>query len=129
MLVTRLPQHTLNVNTEYVRKSKQLCSLCDHLLGAVIHFYFIVLILMFLIDYAWCELSNIWLLLFENNSRSTIKVAVINQDRLIDGNLKRQVKNQTLHTRRLFPIIWIFQYISNWSKVFELLITLFLQYI
>ena len=56
MLVTRLPQYTLNVNTEYVRKSKQLCSLCDHLLGALIYFYFIVLILIFLIDYAWCEL-------------------------------------------------------------------------
>ena len=29
-------------------------------------------------------------------------VAVITQDRVIDGNLKRQIKNQTLCTCRLF---------------------------
>ena len=29
-------------------------------------------------------------------------VAVITQDRVIDGNLKRQIKSQTLRTCRLF---------------------------
>ena len=44
--------------------------------------------------------------------------AVINQDRVIDGNLKKQIKNQTLCTCTLFLLTKIFQYISNWSKVF-----------
>ena len=66
---------------------------------------------LFLIDYACFRLCNISLLLFENNSRSYHYrralhwrrniVAVITQDRLIDDNLKRQIKNQTLHTCRL----------------------------
>ena len=45
-------------------------------------------------------------------------VAVITQDRVIDDNLKRQIKNQTLCTCRLFLLTKIFQYTSNWSKVF-----------
>ena len=48
-------------------------------------------------------------------------VTVIIQDRLIDDNLKRQIKNRTLYTSRLFLITQIFQYISN-------LPTLFIQY-
>ena len=36
-------------------------------------------------------------LTFEENT-----VAVITQDRIIDDNLKRQIKNQTLSTCRLF---------------------------
>ena len=44
--------------------------------------------------------------------------AVITQDRVIDDNLKSQIKNKTLCTCRLFPLTKIFQYISNWSKVF-----------
>ena len=93
---------------------------------------------LFLIDYASCRLCNIWLLLFENNSRSYQYtgashwrkniVAVITQDRVTDDNLKRQIKNQTLYTCRLFLLTRIFQYISNWSKVFEHLPTPFLQY-
>ena len=55
-------------------------------------------------------------------------VAIITQDRVIDDNLKRQIKNRTLHTCRLFLLTWSFQYISNWSKVLELLPTLYLQY-
>ena len=43
------------------------------------------------------------------------------QDRVIDENFKRQTKKWTLYTCRLFPLTWIFQYISNWSKVYELL--------
>ena len=92
----------------------------------------------FLIDYACCKLCNIWLLLIENNSRSynytgasqwrkNIAV-VITQDRVIDDILKRQIKNHTLYTCRLFLLTRIFQYISSWSKVLEHLPTLFLQY-
>ena len=84
---------------------------------------------LFLIDYAWCKLCNIWLLFFKNNSRSYHYtgashwrkniVAVITQDWQIDGNLKRQIKNRIFYTFRLFLLTRIFQYISNWSKVFE----------
>ena len=55
-------------------------------------------------------------------------VTFIAQDRVIDDNLKRQIKNQTLYAYRLFPLTRIFQYISNWSKVFGHLPSLFLQY-
>ena len=44
-------------------------------------------------------------------------VAVITQDRVTDNNLKKQIKNQTLCTCRLFVLTYIFQYISYWSKV------------
>ena len=83
---------------------------------------------LFLIDYACCK-RNIWLHLFENNSKSYHHtgashwrkniVAVITQDRVIDDYLKRQTENRTLYTCTLFLPTWIFQYISNWSKVFE----------
>ena len=45
ILVPRLPQNTSNVNTEWVRKSKQLYSLCDQLLGALTYLCFIALML------------------------------------------------------------------------------------
>ena len=93
---------------------------------------------LFLIDYACCKLCSIWLLLFLNISRSYHYtgashwrkniVAVITQDRVIDDNLKRQIKSRTLHACRLLLLTRIFQYISNWSKVFEHLPNLFLQY-
>ena len=41
---------------------------------------------------------------------------------------ERQIKNRTLHNCRLFLLRRIFQYISNWSKVFEHLLTLIFQY-
>ena len=44
-LISRLPQNTSNVNIECARKSKQLCSLCDQLLGGLIYLYFIILII------------------------------------------------------------------------------------
>ena len=91
-----------------------------------------------LIDYACCKLCNIWLLLFENNSRSYYYtgashwrkniVAVIAEDKVIDNDLKRQLKNRTLYNCRLFLQTRIFQYISNLSKIFRRLPTLFLQY-
>ena len=46
---------------------------------------------------------------------------------VIDDSLKRLIENRTLYTFRLFPLTRIFQYISNWSKVFEHLPTLFIQ--
>ena len=50
-------------------------------------------------------------------------VAVITPDRVIDGNLKKQIKNQTLFTCILFLLTSIFQYVSYWWKVFYLLAT------
>ena len=55
-------------------------------------------------------------------------VAVITQEKMIDDNLKRQIKKQTLCNCRLFLLVRIFQYISNWLKQFEHLPTLSLQY-
>ena len=52
-------------------------------------------------------------------------VVVITQDWMIDDKLKRQIKNRTLYTCRLFLLARIFQYTSNWSKAFEHLPTLF----
>ena len=89
---------------------------------------------LFLIDYTWCKLYNIWLLRCENNSRS-ITIQQLNTGgkhcfsyytrRVIDHNLERQTKNGTLYTCRLFLLIRIFKYISNCSKAFEVLPTLF----
>ena len=45
-------------------------------------------------------LSLYWSLTLEENT-----IAVITQDRVIEDNLKRQIKNRTLHTCRLFPLI------------------------
>ena len=45
-------------------------------------------------------------------------VAVITQDKMIDANLKRQIKNRTLRSCRLFLLTQIFQYISICSRVF-----------
>ena len=138
ILVPRRPQNSSNVNIECAGKSKQLYSLYDQLLGALISLFYYSDSNLFVIDYAYCKLCNIWLLLFENNSRSYHYtgashwrkniVAVITQDRLIDSNLKRQIKNRTLYTCRLFLLTQIFQYISNWSKVFEHLRTVFCQF-
>ena len=44
--------------------------------------------------------------------------AIIIQDRVIDHNLKRQIKNRTLCSIRFFLLTSIFQYTSNWSKEF-----------
>ena len=114
ILVPRLPQHTSNVNNECPGKSewsKQLYSL--YVTSFLEHWYNLIYysdINLFLIDDAWRKVCNIWLLLCEINSRLslyqslTLKeniVAVISQDRMIDDNLKKQIKNQTLCTCRL----------------------------
>ena len=44
-LVPRLPQNSSNVNIECAGKSKQLYSLCDQFLGALMYLHFIILIL------------------------------------------------------------------------------------
>ena len=112
-------------------------SLCEQLFGALTHAQFFNSdINLFLIDDVWCKLCNIWLLPCDINSRS-ITILELNyggkhycntQDRVIDDNLKRQIKNQILFTYRLFLPIYIFQYICNWAKVFQLLPTLLVQY-
>ena len=48
-------------------------------------------------------------------------VAVITQERVIDDSLKRQIKEQTLCTCRLFALTKNFQYISYSPKAFQLL--------
>ena len=45
ILVPRLPQNSSNVNIECIGKLKQLYSLCDKLLGALMYLNFIILIL------------------------------------------------------------------------------------
>ena len=45
ILLPRLPQNSSNVNIKFIGKSKQLDTLCDQLLGALIYLHFIVLIL------------------------------------------------------------------------------------
>ena len=79
-LVLRLPQKSLNVNTECAAKSTRLYSLCDQPLVALIYFTFHLYIYifycfhinLFLIDYAFWKLCHIWLFLFESNVRSII---------------------------------------------------------
>ena len=91
----------------------------------------------FLIDYDWWEPWNICLLLFLNDSAevSLYKNNTGEQHWCVyyswwvtDDNLNRKIKNRTLYRCRLFLLTWIFQYISSWSKVFQLLSTLFLRY-
>ena len=36
--------------------------------------------------------------------------AVITQNKVIDGNLKKQIKNQILHICRLLLLTYVFQY-------------------
>ena len=43
-----------------------------------------------------------WVSLYQSLTLEENIVAVITQDRVIDDNLKRQIKNQTLCTCRLF---------------------------
>ena len=46
--------------------------------------------------------TTIGVLVYRSWILEKIVVAVINQDKAIDDNLKRQIKNQTLRTCRLF---------------------------
>ena len=101
--------------------------LWHQLLAALIHHNFITLILICFklrmrgvnyVIYGWSSaratgVSLHWSFTLEDNI-----IAVITQDRVIDDNLKRQIKNRTLCTIRLFLPTKIFQYTSNCSKVF-----------
>ena len=120
--------NTSNVNIKCAGKSKQLYSSCYPLLAVLIYLHFFILINLFLINDACSKLCNIWLLFFENNSRSyhytgalrwMESVAVITQDRMINDNWKRKIKNKTSHTCRFFLPTSLVQYISNWWKAFE----------
>ena len=90
---------------------------------------------LFLIDDAWCQLCNYG----PSSARTTPSlhrsltleekiIAVVTQDRLINDNFKRQIKNRTLCTCRLLLLTYIFQYTSSYSKIFQLLPTLFVHY-
>ena len=72
ILVPRPPQNISNVKTECAGKSKQLYSLCDQLLGALMYLNFTFLILMFLNDYVWCKQCNIWF----SSARTTLGVTL-----------------------------------------------------
>ena len=138
ILVPRLPQNSTNINIECAGKSKQLYSLCDQLLRALIYLHFIILIL---ICFQLIMPDVNYIIYGCSSSRTTSRV-ITNRSftleekhccsyysrRVIDCNFKGQIKNRTLYTCRLFLLTRFFQYISNWSKVFELLPTLFLQY-
>ena len=92
---------------------------------------------LFLINYAWCKLRNIWLLLFENNSRSITIQELSTWGRTLLQLLlkirwyvtiwKGKIKNRTFYRLfyrfelsfelcRLFLLTRTFQYISNWLK-------------
>ena len=47
--------------------------------------------------------------------------------RMKNDNLRSQVKNRTFQTCKLFLLTLIFKHINNWSKVFEVLLTLILH--
>ena len=87
---------------------------CDWLFGALIHLSFVVLILICFLF----MMSGVNYLIYGCSSARTTPgvslyrsltleeniVAVITQDRVIDNSLKRQIKNQTLCTCRLFAL-------------------------
>ena len=85
---------------------------CDQLLGALIHFNFIILILI-----CFCLMSGVNYVIYGCScARATAEIslfrsfltleeniiAVITQNREIDDNLERQVKNQTLCTFSIY---------------------------
>ena len=85
----------------------------DQLLVALIHFNFIILILICF----WLMMSGVSYVIYRCSSARTTPevslyrsfltleknvIAVITQNKEIDDNLERQIKNQTLRTCRLF---------------------------
>ena len=135
MLVPRLPQNTSNhgsnVNIECDGKSNN-CILC--VTSFLEHWY--ILILLFwksiLVNYVYMVAPLQQQLQEYHYTRAKLWrkniVAVITQCRMINDNLKRQIKNRTLYTCRVFLLTRVFQNITNWSKAFEHLPTLFLRY-
>ena len=113
ILVPRLPQISSNVNIKSTRKSNQLFCLCDLLLRALIYLHFVVLILICFwmimpgVKYAINGCSSLRTTPRTEHWRKNI-VAITTQDKVIDDNLKTQIKNWTLYTCRLFLLTWIF---------------------
>ena len=116
ILVPRLRQSSPNINIEFTENQNN-CIL--YVAGFLKHRYVILSKLnLFLIDYACFKLRNVWLLLWGYNSKSYHYTwasdwrknfaAVIAEDRKVDDNLKRQIKNRTLYTSRLFLLTRIF---------------------
>ena len=122
---TRVPENTSTQTTSaYIRCKHWMCwkasmvkttvlFTCDQLLGALIHFNFIILILICF----WLMMSGVNYVIYGCSSARTTPevslyrsfltlekniIAVITQNREIDDNLERQIKNQTLCTCRLF---------------------------
>ena len=102
-LVPRPPQYCSNVNIEWT-----VFFMWPDSWSTNISSFYYPDINLFLIDYDCCKLCNIWLFLFENNSRSYHYTgsshwrknlfAVITQHRVLYDNLKRQIKSQTFPT-------------------------------
>ena len=95
----RLSQHTSNVNIECAGKlewSKQMYSLC--VTSLLEHWNTLILLFWYCLTTPVISLYHRRLILEENIA------AVVTQDRVTDGNLKRQIKNQTLCTCRLFRL-------------------------
>ena len=95
ILVPRLSQHTSNVNIECAGKSewsKQLYSLC--VTSFLEHWNTLILLFWYCLTTPVISLYHRCLTLEENI------LAVVTQDKVTDGNLKRQIKNQTLCTCR-----------------------------
>ena len=105
ILVPKPPQHTSDVRVECVKTT--VFFICDQLFGALKHLNFIILILicfwlmMLGVDYIICGWTSArttpgkplcWSLTLEGNI-----AAAITQGRVIDDNLKRQIKTQTLY--------------------------------
>ena len=106
ILVSRLPQNTSNINNECTGKPKQLCSLCNQSLGALMSLFY-------------CSDINLCFLLIMPggngaiygcfSSRTTPEVTIFRRSvmleehftvrtrgRVIKGCLKSQIKNQIL---------------------------------
>ena len=115
-ILPRLPQHTSDVKIECVGQVSMVKTtvlfIYDQLLGAPIHFNFIIFILICF----WLMMLGVnYIILGYSPARTTPEVslyrsltreknitAVITQNRVINGNLESQIKNQTLCPCRLF---------------------------
>ena len=114
ILVPTLPQHISDVNIECAGKSKATVLFTrDQLFGALIHFHFIMRILICF----WLMMSDVNYVIYGCSSARTTPeaplyrsfltlenniIAVITQNREKDDNLERQIKNQALCACRLF---------------------------
>ena len=121
-----LEDTSTQATSAYIRRKHWMCwkvsmvkttvlFICDQLLGALIHLNFIILILICF----WLMIPGVNSVIYGYSSAITTPeaslyrsltlekniISVITQNRVIDDNLKRQIKNRTLCTRRLFLLI------------------------